>query len=415
MANSIITPSMVAPMALANLENELVVGNLVYRDLESEFEESYIGNTISIRRPLQYTVRTTSVASVQDSTEGKTTMVVDQIAGVDVQFSSTELTLDIKQFSERYVKPAMIRIANQIDSTAFTEFYKRTNNWVGTPGQTLNSATDFFKGPERLDELAVPQDNRVAILSPADYWGMVGGFSGGNSGFFQQDVTKTALQKAKLPMLGNVDAYMSQNVATHTNGAHGGTPLVRGASQNVTYSSVKDTAYLSQTFQTDGWSTSVVLKAGDVFTIDGVYDVNPVTKATLPHLKQFTLISDVTTNGTSSNATELTIAPAIISSGAYQNVSAAPANDAPINYLGTASTGYRQNLVFHKNAFALACVPMVLPSGAVNPARYTKNGFSIRVIPVYDGTNDLNMWRFDVLYGIRAIDPRLSTRLSGTS
>jgi len=415
MANTIITPDMVAAAGLAHLENELVVGKLVYRDLESDFGESKIGDSIQIRRPLQYTARTTMVASAQASTEGKTTLVVDQVAGVDVQFSSTELTLDIAQFSERYVKPAMIQIANKIDSTAFNEFYKRTNNWVGTPGQTLNSATDFFEGPERLDELAVPQDNRVAILSPADYWGMVGGFSGGNSGFFQQDITKSALQRAKLPMLGNVDAYMSQNVATHTVGAYAGSPLVRGAGQEVAYTSVMATPYLSQTLETDGWTADRVLNAGDVFTIDDVYDVNPVTKATLPYLKQFTLISSVTTTNPNTNSTQLTIAPAIITSGPYQTVSAAPGNDKAINYLGTASTGYRQNLVFHKNAFALACVPLVLPAGAVNPARYTKNGYSIRVIPVYDGVNDLNMWRFDVLYGVRAIDPRLSTRLSGAS
>ena len=85
-----------------------------------------------------------------------------------------------------------------------------------------------------------------------------------------------------------------------------------------------------------------------------------------------------------------------------------------ITDIGVASTSYRQNLMYHKNAFALACVPMELPQGAFGAARQSYKGFSVRVIPVYDGINDVSKWRLDMLYGRTVLDPRIATRISGT-
>ena len=150
-----------------------------------------------------------------------------------------------------------------------------------------------------------------------------------------------------------------------------------------------------------------------MFTIAGVNAVNPVTKADLGFLRQFVVQSDVTSDG-SGNAT-LSVYPAIISSGAQQTVSATPADNAAITVLGTASTGYRQNMIFHRNAFAFASVPMHMPAAAFGGSRQTYKGISLRLIPTYDGSTDEEAWRFDVLYGVKAIDPRLALRLSGTA
>ena len=152
----------------------------------------------------------------------------------------------------------------------------------------------------------------------------------------------------------------------------------------------------------------------DEGTIANVFAVNPVTKAKLPFLKQFTVTADAN-SGASTGPAALTIYPAIIASGAFQNVSAAPADTADIVVLGTGGTGYRQNMVFHKNAFALAMVPLISPPGAVDVARKSYKGTSVRLIPTYDGTNDKSNFRLDVLYGVKAIDARLATRLSGTA
>lgn len=413
MANTTLTADIIAKEALRILDNELVMAKQVHRGYEDEFSKKVngytVGETISIRRPTDFTVRTGATMSAQDVTEGTVSMSVDQQAGVDFQFTSAELTLQIGELSERVIKPAMVQLANHVDS-AIHALYSKVPNWVGTPGQTVNSFTDFAKAPERLDSYAVPMGDRCATLSPADHWALLGN----QTGLYIQSAANGAYREGSLGKIGGVDTYMSQNVPTHTVGVATGTPLVNGAAQVSAYDDVKGT--MTQTLNTDGWtnSTTGILKAGDVFTIVGVYAVNPVTKATLPFLKQFVVMADAN-SGASTGPAALTIYPAIITTGAFKNVSAAPADNAAITVLGTGGTGYAQNMVFHKNAFALAMVPLVAPPGAVDVSRQSYKGSSVRIIPVYDGANDVSKWRCDILYGVKAIDPRLATRLSGTA
>lgn len=408
--NTILTPSVIAKEALRRLDNNLVMGKLVNRAYEEEIAKPVNGykkgGTVQIRKPAKYTWRSGSVASPQDSTEKELTVTVSTTGGVDIQFSSVDMTLKISEFSDRFLKGAMITIANQIEAD-IQALYKNVWNWVGTPGQVVNSFADFGLAPQRLTEMAVP-DDRVGTLSPADKWGLLGALTGS----FVQGVNKDALTKAKLPMVGNVDLYETQSVKTHTVGPLGGTPLVNGANQNVTYDGTN-----AQSLITDGWTAAAAsrLKKGDVFTIAGVFSVNPVTHDVMPYLQQFVVNADVSSD-VSGNLTA-NISPAIITSGAYQTVSAAPADNAAITVLGTASTGYTQNMVFHRDAFALVMVPMEIPA-AVPPAlagRETYKGLSVRLLPYWDGTNDLSNWRLDVLYTAQAIYPDLATRLSGTA
>ena len=311
--------------------------------------------------------------------------------------------------SDRVIKPAMVQLANQIDRDALA-LYKQVWNWVGTAGETVNSFSDYAKAPERLDLGAVPQDDRSSIMSPTDEWAMLGS----QTALYMSDVAKDAYRKGKLGMIANIDTYSSQNVQTHTNGTavNSADVKVKGT-QSTTWATTKDTGTMS--LDTDGWLTASSITEGTVFTIDAVFAVNPVTKATLPHLQQFVVRSAATAHVTTTSSTTLTISPPIITSGAFQTVSAAALDDATITVKGTASTGYASNLVFHKNAFALVTVPLVKPPGAVDVGRRSYKGYSVRVIPYYDGTNDVSNWRLDVLYGLKAIDPRLATRLSGTA
>lgn len=411
MANTVLNPSVIAKVAVKILDNELVMANRVYRAYEGEFDKKVngydVGDTISIRRPTDFTVRDGRTASIQDVVEGKTTLVVDKQKGIDFSFTSKELTLSISELAERVIRPAMVQLANQIDRDTIA-LYKDVWNWVGTPGQNIDAFTDFAKAPERLDLGAVP-DERVAVLSPTDHWAM----AGSQTALYMQAVAQNAYRKGRIGEIGGVDTYMSQNVPTLTTGTRDNTtPLVQGT-QSTTWASSKDTG--TMTLNTDGWDASVTIKQGEVFTISGVFAVNPVSKATLPHLQQFVVKSDVTANATTTSATTLTISPPIISSGAFQTVSADAADNATVTIMGTASTNYAQNMVFHKNAFALAIVPMVKPAGAVQVARESYKGINVRLIPYFDGTNDASSWRLDVLYGVKTIDPRLATRASGTA
>jgi hypothetical protein len=387
----------------------------VFRGYEEDYKmkpNGYeVGETISIRKPTDYTVRDGAVANAQDSVEGKTSITIDKRKGVDFKFTSQELTLDIKELTERCIKPAMIQLANQMD-VDLHGLYKDVPNWVGTPGQTINSFADFAKGPERLDEYAVPQDNRCAVLSPADHWGLVGS----QTALFTDTIVKPAYRKGTVGMIGNVDTYMTQNVATHTNGVWAGTTIAVDGSvtaSTISYSSVKDTNQQTITF--DGFTAaSPALQVGDVFTIEDVYAVNPVTKARLAFLKEFTVVSTANASG---NQVDVTFSPAMIWNGAQQTISTdeTDLDGNVITVVGSDSTGYRQNMVFHKNAFALVSVPLISPPGAVDVGRQTYKGTSVRVIPVYDGISDESMWRLDVLYGVKAVDPRLAVRLSGSA
>jgi len=239
--NVTLTADIIAKAAVMQLDNNLVMGKKVFRGYESEFSKNVngyeVGSSITIRRPMDFTVRDGATMNVQDVTEGTTTLSVDQRKGVDFSFTSQDLTLNIGQLSDRVIKPAMIQLANQID-TDLMALYKDVPNWVGTPGQTINSNQDFSKGPERLDELAIPMDGRCAVLAPADHWGLVGA----QTNLLNDRLVGDAYKNGSLGMIGGVDTYMSQNVPSHTVGADvGGTVNQAVSAATVTYTSVKDT------------------------------------------------------------------------------------------------------------------------------------------------------------------------------
>ncbi|AWC25371.1 P22 coat protein - gene protein 5 [Aminobacter sp. MSH1] len=414
MAQTVLTADIIAKEAVMILDNELVMAKKVFRGYENEFDKKVngfkVGETISIRKPTDFTVRDGAVMQTQEVVEGKTTITVDKRKGVDFKFTSQDLTLKIGELSERVIKPAMIQLANQID-TDLMALYKTIPSWVGTPTPPINSYADFAKGPERMDEYANPTDGRCAVLSPADHWGLLGS----QTALYMQDVAKGAYRKGSLGEIGGVDTYMSQNVPTHTVGAAATASAVADAAAGLgvlstTYEATKDTGYMY--LSTDGWDAST-LKAGDVLELSNVYAVNPVTKATLAFRKQFVVLEDTVT---AAGDTAIKISPPIIPTGAFQNVSAVPVDGTTtIAKIGTGGTGYRQNLMFHKNAFALVTVPLISPPGAVDVARQSYKGTNVRVIPVYDGINDESAWRLDVLYGVKTIDNRLAHRISGST
>lgn len=404
MSNVIITPSIIAKVALANLENNLVMGNKVYRDYSREYVK--VGDTISVRRPVQFSAIDGAVAVNQDVIEGKFPLVMNKRKHVSWNFNTQDLTLDIQEYNARYIQPAAITLANQIDFD-LTGLALNCWNWVGTPGQTINSFSDFALGPQRLDNMAVSQSMRSAVMSPNDTWGMLGS----QTALFSPQLIGSAYTSGDLGNIGGVSTAMDQNIRNYTVGAYAGMPLVNGANQNVTYTASANTD--AQTLLTKGWTVSTsVLNQGDVFTIAGVNAVNPRSKVTTGFLQQFVVNTAVTADA--GGLKSIAISPAIITSGPYQTVSAAPADGAAITVLGTASTTYPQNMVFHKNAFALVMADLEMPDGAVWKARESKNNFSIRVIKWYDGENDEEKIRLDVLYGVSAIYRDLATRLSGS-
>lgn len=413
MPNTLITPSMIAKEALMQLENNLVFANRVHREYKKEYTGGQ-GGTVSIRRPVKFITTNGATASLQDVEEKSTAITVDQRKHVAWEFSTQDLTLSIEEYSERYIKPAAITLAQTMDR-AIAGLYTTVWNAVGTPGTTPANYASLGAAAQRMDEMAVVDSDRTMALSPAANYAI------GNTSLTLDSVGtmgKSAYEEARIGRIAKFETYSSQNVPTHQVGALGGTPTVNGASQNVTYANAVGNGW-SQTIVTQAWSNSItnVVRAGDIITFANVFAVNPVPgegasgKMVMPYLQQFAVQANATSSG--AGAATLTISPPIITSGPQQTVSAAPASGAAITVLGTAALLYPQNLAFHKNAFALVNVPLEMPDGVAFKARETANGLSMRVIKDYDFTNDTDRIRLDILYGVKSIYPDLAVRLFG--
>jgi hypothetical protein len=407
MANALITPSIIAREALFQLENNCIMANLVHRQYKKEFVK--VGESISIRKPVQFLVSDGATLDLQDVKESSTPFTVDQRKHVAWQFSSQDLTMTIEDYSERYIKPAMIGLANQVDTylcqVGAEQFFHR----VGTPGTAPDEFSDLADVAQRMDEAAIPDDgSRRLVLNPKGRWALANGLGGtGSGGIYNADIVHSMVRRGHLGQIANFDIFGTQNIRRHTTGTYSGTPLVNDASFTDNTNVV---AF-------DGMTGSVTdaIKAGDVFTLAGVNAVNPISKEDLGYLQQFVALTDVDTTSGAGNITVYPTINAGTATGfeAYQNVTAVPADNAAITIVGTAATAYTQNLAFHKNALALVTCPLEMPDSASFKARATWRGLSIRVIKDYDITNDREIIRLDIFYGAKAIYPELGVRVDG--
>lgn len=407
MANAILDPKVYSNAFLKLLKNSVVLPKLVSTEFKNDFKK--VGNTVYAKRDPEFTVRDGATASIQDVVEGEVAVTMDKQKGVDVEFTSVEDTLSLDSLlKSRVMKSAAAQLAQQVDQDIHA-VTKRFYNWVGTPGQAVNSYADLTKAPQRMDEMSIEAADRCGIMHPEDAWAMLGNLSSLTA---QEKEARDALTRAKLPILGNIDWYNTQNAASvatgdRTNGA------VNGASQNVAYTAAKDGDW-TQSLICDGLGASKSISEGEVFTLAGVYAINPRSKAAMPYLQQFTVVADASSDGTG-NAT-LTISPPIITTGAFQNVSAAPADNAVITWLGSASTTYNYNTVFRKESIALVSAKLTMPfSGEASFSTDPDTGLTVRYWRSSDSTNDTHMHRFDILYGVKNVDPRRGVRLSGTA
>lgn len=423
MANNLLTPKVYANTMLALLVNELVMGKLVTTKFKNEFKK--VGQTVKVKRPPEFIIRDGAVAQVQGVTEGEIDVTMDKQRGVDLEFTSLEDTLTVTDLLQSEImKSSAATIAQNIDMELMLSTLEFPS-WVGTPGEKINSATDFFAMPQRLDELAVPGTSRAGVLSPADNWALAGAFTGL---YAQRDIATDALERARIPLIGNVQPYMTQNVVNLVTGtrAAAGASQVNGANQDVAYTAINTNDY-KQTLLVKGLTAGHTISVGEVFGIQGVNWVNPRSKQDLGIVAQFVVLPGTdgtggyvasTNNYTADGAghVTLTIANPIILTGAYQTVTASPADSAPITWMGTASTAYRQNATFHKSSISLVFAKLTDPfTGQASFASDPETGVTIRYWRTSDGTNDTHLHRWDVLFGVDNVDRRLGTRGSGAA
>lgn len=406
MANTLLTPAMITLEALRVLVNNLKLARRVNRQYDDRFAivGAKIGDTLQIRKPARFVGRDGAALSPEDYTESSVPVTLSQ-AGCDMEITSKDLTLSLDNFSERIIRPAAATIANKIDRAGALEAKNGFYFSVGTPGTTPNALLTWLTASAKLDYAAAPQDGlRTIILDPIAQATTVDALKG----LFQSsERIKEQYERGAMGEAIGFEWAMDQNIVTHTVGPLGGTPTVNGAGQ--TGSSVV----------TQAWTAAAAsrLKKGDVVQFAGCYQVNPQNRQATPYLQDFVVTADVSSDG--AGAATIPISPSIVTSGAYQTVSASPDNGGAVTIFGHASSYANKltptNLAFHRDALVLATADMYIPKGVDMAYRVSdeETGISIRFVRAYDVVSDRLVSRLDVLYGWAVVRPELGCRVQG--
>jgi hypothetical protein len=413
-SNTLLTPTQITRKGLSVLHNNLVFTKGVNRQYSQEFGKvgAKIGSTINVRKPVQYYIRDAAAASVQNTTETYVPLTLNHQWGVDIAFSSAELTLSLDDFSDRILTPAMSKIASVIDQTGMA-MYKNIFNCVGTagttPGTPGGSATGLFQynapicylnAGMMLDNSSCPRDNRRSVvLNPA----AMAQSNAGLSGLYNN--TQLVGEQYRNGLLGEALGFtfaMDQNVnamSVPTSLAGSVTATITDGSASVTLASLT--------------SASGTIKAGTVFTVATVYGINPENQTSTGQLQQFVVTADATI---SSNAATVTVSPtpvvigATVANGTVSNTATAQA----VTFAtGTAVGSYAQNLAYHADAFTLGTADLEIPQGVDFAARESYDGISMRIVRAYDVSSDNFICRIDVLGGWATLRPELACRIVG--
>jgi hypothetical protein len=387
MPNTLLTATAVTREALRVLHQKLNFIGTIVRDYDDRFakEGAKIGDTLKVRLPNEYVVRTGATLNAQDTTETSVELKVQTQKGVDLNFTSVDLSLSLDDFSSRIIEPAMSVLAANIEADAmsmYKDIYQQVNNH--------GAAATFRKildGRKMLVDSLAPLVNRTANLNTTDNVDLVDALK---ALFNDQDKIAKQNREGMMGRTSGFDFYENTLWPSHTRGAASGY-LVNGAGQTGATLVV-------------GTGTGTMNK-GDVFTIAGVFRVHPETKLSTGVLQQFVVTADH-----AGGAGSISISPSMVTSGAKQNVTGSPAAGAAVTFVGTASTAHGISMLYQKEAFAFATADLIMPDGVDWKARQTLDGISMRIVRQYDINNDKLPCRLDVLYGYRTIRPQFAAR-----
>ena len=400
MANVLSVIDMVTREALRIAHEKLTFIGTIDRSYDSSYAKSgaKIGDTLRVRNPNQYVRRKGSrVMDVQDQAESTQDVVVATQDGVDMKFNSAELTLSIDELSRRYIDPAMSVLVSGIEGDVLTSVTKDICNYTGTTTEVVGG-TDLdavAQGRAKLNRGLAPKDNNRCIqLDSVTMAAVINGLSTGSSAVFnpQKDISKL-FREGYLGRFAGTTWYENDRTYFHVSGAdHTGVTLndasIADGDTGVTIT---------------GASSAVTV--GTTFTIAGVYEVHPETKASYATLQQFTVV-------TAADANTITFSPAWLSTGAKQNINELPTTgDALVFYAGD-GVDYQSNLMYHKEAFTFVTADLPIMDDAIRCVRRTSDGLSVRCWQGSDIRNDELLLRLDILYGYKTLRPAWACRIN---
>ena len=411
MANTLITPDWITKETARLLVNNLKFAGNVNRDYDDQYRQAgaKVGYTVKARLPQRFRTTKGQALQVQAITDQYVPVTVTDQANVGISFASAQLTMEVDDYRSRYIKPASEQLANTIDYDGLARVYPDVYQSVGTPGVTIASNLTYLQAGAILSNAGTPMDDRKAILDPLS----MATISNANVAVFNPTSTISSNFRSGQfagPALGYESWYVDQNVARHTTGTFTtSTPVTSSASQT------------GSSLATSGWASGASsLKRGDVFTVAGVYAVNPQNYQSTGQLQQFVVTAD--TNDTT-GAMTIPISPAIITSGPFQTVTNSPTNTAAILVVGATSAVAgtlatlvsSQSLLYHPDAFTMVMADLEMPQGGAESSRVSNNqlGIALRFVKQYNIQTDQNAARLDCLYGWKTIRPELAARAWG--
>jgi hypothetical protein len=397
MPGTFLTPNMITREALRILHQKLTFVGSINREYDKSFAKdgAKIGDTLRVRLPNQYTVRTGQNLSAQDTNENQVSLTVGTQRGVDTHFTSSELTMSLDDFSERILEPSMSVLAAAIEADALTMYQDVSqSDWNGGAAATYQR---LLRGRKLMQDALAPSNDRTALLNTQDNVDLVDALKG-----LFQDSTGIAKQyrEGYMGRTGGFDFSENTLMPRHTRGAAN---TAYTTSTLVAALPISATPVSAITVATG----TGAMNDGDVFTIAGVFAVHPETKANTGVLQQF-----VVTTANAGGAGSVSISPAIVLAGGAQNV-VIPSTSATaaITFFGTASATVSTSLLYQKDAFAFATADLQMPRGVDFAAREVMDGISMRIVRDYDISTDRFPCRIDVLYGFRTLRPQLAVRL----
>ena len=412
MPNSFITPNWVTTdTATGFLDSTKLIGRFDRQWDDSFFNKpggAQIGDTVQVRIEQRWTATEGQALQQQAILNQTVPITVNHQFNVMMGWSSAQATLEVEEVQSRYTRPAGKRLAAKWDRVAGAEVYKSVYFAIGTPGTNIALNTTWGDAVALLQEQGVP-DEYCAVVSPSQQ----NTLTGANQVLFNPTQFIGEMFKSGKfagAALGMREWYFDPLLPTHTTGNFtASTWAVDGAGQT------------GSTLTVDGAGT-YELNAGDIFIIDATYSTNPLEQdLNMGRLQQFTLTADLDGNTTAT----LAFSPAIVTSGALQNVTAAPANNAAITFLGSTGavagtlteTLSRQNLIFHPSAFAFVMVDLDrdLPGADSGYTSDKETRIKMRWARQWNIQTDQKASRVDTIGGVAAILPYFAVRAYGAS
>ena len=413
MANNLLTISKITNEALMVLENELTFTSEVDRNYDDQFAVvgGKIGATVNVRRPGRFIGTTGPALNVEDFNETSVPVTLSTQFHVDTQFTTQDLALSLDMFSDRVLKPAVAAIANKIDRDGLFMAKNNTANIVGTAGTPPTGLITYLTAAAYLDSEGAPRDGRRScIVEPFTSATIVDSLKGL---FVPQEAIGEQYRKGLMGRdSGGMNWKMDQNVQAQTFGSYASATL----SCNLTTTGGILTSGWAQTstITISAASAAATLNQGDTFTINGVYAVNPQNRQAYGSGKLRSFVVTSTTAIGSGSSASVTISPAIISAGQFQNVSITATGSQTVNPFNNTGILSPQNIIMHRNAFTLAVADLELPEGVHFAGRASDKeiGLSMRVVRQYTINNDSIPTRLDVLYGWAPLYPELACRVA---